>query len=169
MERAAGVAPVQGSDQPLRAEQQLLPADAQVHWGAVGRLKQLDVHEQVEQVGVVPVGDCRRQVLVERLGTDELGVEEEGVLVPQVAEDAQARQVEVVVLAGQAAVLLVGVPLAELAAGGEQPLVAEVDTVQAVEEVVTLVAGPVHEPPVGVEEGEGHQAEARVAASGSRL
>ena len=56
------------------------------------------VHEEVQQVGAVDVDGGRLQVLIKAIGIEELGVDADDVAVPQVAVDAGAEQVVVVVL-----------------------------------------------------------------------
>ena len=126
-----GVGPVERGNEPLRALDHLLPADAGVN-RSIGQLHHLDIDEGVEDVAPVAIGCQRRQAALEALRIHELGVDAELVLVPQVAVHARPQQVKRLVARAEPAIDLVEVAIAHLAAHREHPVIAEVDAFQRV-------------------------------------
>jgi hypothetical protein len=118
----ARVGPVQRADQPLRAKQQLLPAKTQ-HRGGRIPFQQLHFGEQVQEIRRVLVRQHRGQVVVPDFRRDELRVDPEVIMVPEIREHPRPEQVIVVQHRPQPAVVLVHVPVAHLAPGGHQPVV----------------------------------------------
>jgi len=116
----------------LGTEQQFLPAGAQRHRPVVD-LTQFHLHEGVEEIRGIAVGKNRRQVVVRDVGGDELEVDAEPVLIPQVAEHPQAVQVVVVVDGCQPGISLIGETPAVFATRGEQPMVAARHALEPVE------------------------------------
>src|SRR5438552_1401698 len=92
LEGTARVGPVEGGDEALRTEHQLLPADAEVSVAAV-EIADLQVEEQVLEIEAILIDAQGRQVLTGGAGADDLGIDAEDVLVPEVAENADAEEV----------------------------------------------------------------------------
>src|SRR5262249_27170384 len=89
---------------------------------------------------------------MEGVGRNELDVGANAVAPRKIAIDSRAYQIVVVVDRGQSAGLLIHEAVAELAAGCEQPLIAQVPPLQEVEPIVLGVGRIIEVAIVGVKE-----------------
>ncbi len=169
LECPARVGPVQRADQPLRAEQQLLPAETQ-HRRCRIPVKQLHFGEQVQEIRRVLVRQYRGQAVVPDFRRDELRVDPEVIVVPEIREHPRPEQVIVVQHGPQPAVVLVHVPVAHIAAGGHQPVVPQRDPLQLIQQRKgTVLPGWIHLPEVQFEKGLEYRADRRPRGRGERF
>ena len=133
---AARVGPIEGRDQALRTEQQLLPSDAKPHRFVIS-LQNLQINEGVLQVPAVLVDPGHRQIVAVDRGVDHLDIDAHPVGVLEVHVVAPAEQVIGRVTSrtewGAETVPLVHVPMTEFATNGDLRVLGDVPWQDAVE------------------------------------
>ena len=168
LKRPPGVGPVEVGDEPLRPEEQLLSADAEVR-RLTHHIAEFEIEEEVQKIEPGLVDRQRRQVLRVRERRDPCGEQPDPVLVPQVAVDSLPGQCVRVVPPAQAAVVFFHLPHPRLPAEAEQKIVAEFHPFERIEEVVLGVVGFIEVSEIDVERRLPHQPEARVRVLRRRL